>query len=101
MQRRRQNTSSYGFAPHRRFSPLLLIEALIIAILAFISGIIFARWVFGPPSIPADRFRVQDNRIYDLYGKPFIVKGVTSVYGRFSGGDANGFGLTNYYNAQR
>jgi hypothetical protein len=44
---------------------------------------------------------VQGNKIFDPNGKRFIVKGATAVYGRFAGGDAKGFGLTNYRNAQR
>lgn len=101
MQRRRQSTSSYGSPPHRHFSPLLLIVALIAAILLLISWIVFVQHGSEPTPIPAGEFSVQGNRIYDLHGKPFIIKGVTAVYGRFSGGDANGFGLTNYLHAQR
>lgn len=37
----------------------------------------------------------------DSAGRRFIVKGADAVYGRFAGGDANGYGLHNYQNAQR
>ena len=46
-------------------------------------------------------YHVSGNRIVDQSGTPFIVKGTDAVYGRFAGGDANGYGLRNYQNAQR
>jgi cellulase (glycosyl hydrolase family 5) len=46
-------------------------------------------------------FRISGNQILDWLGRPFIVKGADVVYGRFAGGNANGWGLTNYQNAQR
>src|SRR2546430_15642692 len=46
-------------------------------------------------------YHVSGNRIVDQSGTPFIVKGTDAVYGRFAGGDANGYGLRNYPNAQR
>lgn len=45
-------------------------------------------------------FTIQGTQIVDPSGKVFRVKGVDAVYGRFDGGDANGYGLTNYTNAQ-
>jgi hypothetical protein len=46
-------------------------------------------------------FRISGNRILDPLGRPFIVKGADAVYGRFAGGNANGWGLINYQHAQR
>src|SRR5438067_5838440 len=46
-------------------------------------------------------YHVSGNRIVDQSGTPFIVKGTDAVYGRFAGGDAHGYGLRNYQNAQR
>ncbi len=45
-------------------------------------------------------FAIQGNKIYAPTGQPFIVKGMTAVWGRFVGA-AKGVGLTNYNNAQR
>src|SRR5207245_425639 len=60
-----------------------------------------------PASLPvtvsaaADGYQVTGNRIVDSTGAPFIVKGADAVFGRFAGGDVNGYGLHNYQNAQR
>ena len=47
------------------------------------------------------QFHVQGNTILDPAGRPFVVKGADMVYGRFAGGDADGFGFQNYSNAAR
>ena len=44
---------------------------------------------------------MSGNRILDSAGNAFIVRGADAVYGRFAGGDAGGYGLHNYQNAQR
>jgi hypothetical protein len=62
----------------------------------------------GPP-VPGERafprhvsaFHISGNRIVDRYGRPFVVRGADAVYGRFAGGNANGWGLINYQNARR
>jgi hypothetical protein len=60
-----------------------------------------------PASLPVTAFaatggyQVNGNRIVDSTGAPFIVKGADAVFGRFAGGDVNGYGLHNYQNAQR
>jgi hypothetical protein len=46
-------------------------------------------------------YHVSGNRILDPSGHRFIVNGVDAVYGRFAGGDPNGYGLHNYQNAPR
>jgi|ERR1700730_3030019 len=56
--------------------------------------------VAGPAMVVAG-YQVSGNRILDSRGNPFIVKGVDAVYGRFAGGDPNGYGLHNYQNAPR
>jgi hypothetical protein len=60
-----------------------------------------------PASLPvtgsaaAGGYQVTGNRIVDSTGAPFIVKGADALFGRFAGGDVNGYGLHNYQNAQR
>jgi hypothetical protein len=51
--------------------------------------------------VPAGGYHIVGNQILDSAGRRFIVKGNDAVYGRFAGGDTNGFGLHNYNNAQR
>ena len=46
-------------------------------------------------------YHVSGNAIVDAGGNRFVVKGADAVYGRFAGGDPNGYGLRNYQNAQR
>jgi hypothetical protein len=53
-----------------------------------------------PPPV-AGGYHVSGNRILDSAGRVFIVRGEDAVYGRFAGGDANGYGLHNYQNAPR
>src|SRR2546430_15190612 len=62
-------------------------------------GIAATRAAGEAPAGPG--YHVSGNRIVDQSGTPFIVKGTDAVYGRFAGGDANGYGLRNYQNAQR
>jgi hypothetical protein len=68
----------------------------------FIAGAIGS--TSGPTPTPgtssSGSFKVQGTQILDPSGHPFRIKGVDAVYGRFGGGDANGYGLTNYNNAQ-
>lgn len=103
MQRRRQ----YALAPSKSFLRLVLVEAIIVISLVLVFWLVFiprgANITSSTSSLPpsAGAFRVQGNKIYDPMGKPFIVKGVTAIYGRFAGGDAHGFGLTNYRYAER
>ena len=104
---RRQQSSIFNYGPiqHRRSLALILVAAFALFIFVLIPTAFFLKSRFEPtlplPLSTTSGFRVQGNKIFDPNGKRFIVKGVTAVYGRFSGGDANGFGLTNYRNAQR
>lgn len=41
-------------------------------------------------------YTVQNGQIFDPRGNVFIVKGVTAVYGAFSGGDVNHYGVYDY-----
>ena len=80
---------------YRRFLVLIPVAVFGLFILVLIPTTVFvkSRLESTLPLSTTGRFRVQGNKIYDPNGKRFIVKGVTAVYGRFSGGDAPGFGL--------
>lgn len=59
------------------------------------------RQVTPTPSVSSKgTFRVQGNKIYDPDGKPFIVKGVVAIYGRFMD-QPNTLGVISYQNARR
>lgn len=66
-------------------------------------GLLLIASAVTPASVQAasTAYTVVANRIVDAYGNRFIVKGADAIYGRFAGGDVNGFGLRNYQNAQR
>src|SRR2546429_8685192 len=46
-------------------------------------------------------YHVSGNRIVDQSGTPFIVKGTDAVYGRFAGGDGEGYRLRKFSKAPR
>jgi hypothetical protein len=100
---RKQQSSLFNYGPiqHRRSLALTLLAAFTLFVFLLIPTAVFLKSRLEPTLSTTSGFRVQGNKIFDPNGKRFIVKGVTAVYGRFSGGDANGFGLTNYRNAQR
>jgi hypothetical protein len=47
-------------------------------------------------TVPSARFHVENGQIFDPDGNPFIVKGVTAVYGAFAGGDVKNYGTSDY-----
>ncbi len=71
---------------------------VIVAIVIIASATLYKPYV---PTTRSGQFTVIGNKIYDPKGNIFIVKGVTTVYGTFAGGDESGYGTTNYKNAQR
>ncbi len=96
---------------YRRLSRPVLMGILIPILLVLLLELLFRQGDFGPhlagiaplsPSpVATGAFYVQGNKIYSPDGTPFLVKGVTAIYGRFAGGDAQGIGLSNYRHARR
>jgi Cellulase (glycosyl hydrolase family 5) len=63
-------------------------------------GEIFKSSQLQPPAATSG-YHVSGNRILDSEQHQFVVKGDDALYGRFAGGDANGYGLSNFLNRAR